>query len=95
MNRPALRLVGALLALVAAAAVLAVTVAGLVGLVVALVLTEPWSQGRIVAASMTVAGLALLLVAHILDHQALPRAHAHVQAVSVGLVATVASRGRR
>ena len=95
MNRPALRLVGALLALVAAATVLAVTVAGLVGLVVALVPTEPWSQGRIVAASMTVAGLALLVVAHILDDQALPRAGAHIQAVSAGLVATVASRGRR
>ena len=95
MNRPVLRLAGALLALVATAAVLAVTAAGLVGLAVALVLTEPWSQGRIVAAALTTAGLAMLVIAHLLDHQALLRAVSGVWAVSVGLAAVVASGGRR
>ena len=74
MNRPALRLAGALLALVAAAAVLAVTAAGLVGLAVALVLTEPWSQGRMVAAGFLTTGVALLLAAHVLDQHAVANA---------------------
>jgi len=95
MNRRALRLAGALLALIAAAAVLAVTAAGLVGLAVALVLTEPWSQGRVVAAALMTAGLALLVVAHLLDHQALLRALSGVRAVSASLAAVVASGGRR
>ena len=95
MNRPALRLAGALLALVAASAVLAVTAAGFVSLAVAVVLTEPWSQGRVVAAALITAGLALLVVPHLLDHQALLRALSGVRAVSTSLAAIVASGGRR
>ena len=95
MNRRLLRLVGALLALVAVVAVLAVTLTGLVGLLLALVLTGPWSPGRLVAASMTTGGLALLVFARLLDPQAVPHALDRVRAVSASLAATVASRGRQ
>ena len=95
MKRRAVRMAGALLALFAAAAVLASTAAGLVGLAVALILAEPWSQGRMVAVALTTVGLALLVVAHLLDHQALLRALSGVRAVSAGLAAVVGSGGRR
>ena len=95
MNRPALRLTGALFALVAAAAVLAVTVAGFVGLAVAVVLSDPWSHGRIAAAGFLVAGLVLLLLAHVVDRQALHRAGVSARSVASQLVVTVVSAGQR
>ncbi len=95
MNRRPVRLVVALLALIVGAAVLAVTAAGLVGLVVGLVLTEPLSQGRIVSASLVTAGAALLVLVHLLDRHALPRSVGHVRATVADLAATVASGGHR
>lgn len=89
------RLIGAVVALGAAAFVLVVTAAGLVGLLFALVLTNPFSHGRMVAATFTAAGLGLVLLAQLLDPQAVPRALAWGRAVSAGLALTVASRGRR
>ncbi len=94
MNRPVLRLAGALVALATAISVLAVTVAGVVGLAVALVLTEPWSQGRMVAAAFLTAGLVLLLVAHVLDRHAVPHAAGRARVFASGLLNTVASGGR-
>ena len=94
MNRPALRLVGALLALIAAAAVLAVIAAGLIGLAVALVLTEPWSHGRMVAAGFLTAGLALLMTAHVLDRHAVPNTAKRAGVVASGLLDIVTSGGR-
>ena len=88
------RLAVAFLALTAAAAVLAVTVAGLVGLAVALFATEPWSQGRVIAAGFLTAGLVLLLLAHALDPQAMPNAAQRARATAAGLLHTVASGGR-
>ena len=68
---------------------------GLIGLLLTLVLTEPWSQGGIVAATMTAAGVALLLVAHALDREALPRAVTASRTVSAGLALTVRTGGRQ
>jgi hypothetical protein len=95
MNRRPVRLVVALLALTVGAALLVGTAAGLVGLVVGLVLSEPLSQGRIVSAILVTAGAALLVLVHLLDPHALPRSLGHVRATVADLAATVASGGHR
>lgn len=69
MNRP---LVSVLLVL-AAAVVPFVLVSGVVGLVLGFVLGYPLSVGQVRALVLVVAGAGLLLVAHLLDRQALAR----------------------
>ena len=95
MNRRPVRLVVALLALTVGTAVSAVTAVGLVGLVVRLVLSEPLSQGRIVAATLTVTGAVLLVLVHLLDRHALSRSIGQLRARVAVLAATVASGGHR
>ncbi len=94
MNGPGLRLAGALLALISAATVLAVIATGLIGMAVALVLTEPWSQGRMVAAGLLTGGLVLLLAAHVLDRHAVPNGAVRARVVAAGLLDIVAAGGR-
>lgn len=93
MNRPAVRVASALLAFAVAGFVLVVTAAGLLGLVVTLVTAQPIGQGRTVAATITAAGVGLLLLAHVLDPRAVPSAITRARAVSSDLAAVVASRG--
>ena len=95
MNRRPVRLVVAVLALTVGAALLVGTAAGLAGLVVGLVLSEPLSQGRIVSAILVTAGAALLVLVHLLDPHALRRSLGHVRATVSALAATVASGGHR
>ena len=95
MNWTALRLAGALLALVAAGFVLAVTAVGLVGLAVAVLHTDPWTQGRMVGAGLLTAGLMLLLVAYLLDRRSLHCAVTGSRSVVSHLVTTVVSAGQR
>jgi hypothetical protein len=61
---------------------------------VALVLTEPWSHGRMVAAGFLTGGLVLLLAARVLDRYAVANAAARARVVASGLLDTVASGGR-
>ena len=95
MNRRAVRLVGALLGLLASAAVVAVTLSGVVRLGLAVVLGPALGQGQTVAAVMMAAGVALLLLTHGLDRLALPRALATTRTFGSGLAGGVASGGRR
>jgi hypothetical protein len=95
MNRPPVRFAAAVLALVLGAAVVAVTAAGLIGLALALVATQPLSSGRVTAAGIFTAGLVLLVLVQVLDRHALPGAVERARAVTVQLVGTVASAGRR
>ena len=95
MTRRAVRLVGGLVGLLASAAVVAVTLAGLVCLGLAVILGLPVGQGQTVAAVMMTAGVALLLLAYGLDRLALRRALATARAVAFRLAGLVASGGRR
>ena len=95
MNRRPVQLVVALLALTVGAALLVGTAAGLAGLVVGLVLSEPLSQGRVVSAILVTAGAVLLVLVHLLDRHAVSRSVVHVRGVAAGLAATVASGGHR
>lgn len=85
----------AALALVLAAVVAGVAVVGLLGLLAGLVLTEPMSQGRTVAAALAITGGGLLLVVYAVDPYALRRAVARSQCVIAQLIATVTAAGRR
>jgi hypothetical protein len=88
------RLAGALLGL-AAAVVVPVLVAGLLVLVVVVLVTEPWSRGRMVSATFIAAGLALLVVFSLLDLHGMSRLLAQVRRRGFELLATVASGGRQ
>lgn len=72
MNRPPAQLVTMLLIL-AAAVIPAVTVTGLVGLVLGLILDYPLGVGQVRALALIMAGAGLLLITHLLDRQAIAR----------------------
>lgn len=94
MNCRLLRTAAALLMLAAGLAVVTVTAAGLLALLVAMTLTAPLSQGRVVAATMATAGLVLLVATHALDPYALRRALDRAGTVASQLVTTVTAAGR-
>jgi len=73
MNRRPTGLAVALLAVLAAAVVPAVSEVGVVGLVRGLALNYPLGLGQIRALVLTAAGLGLLLLIHLLDRQAIAR----------------------
>jgi hypothetical protein len=88
------RLTRALLGL-AAAVLVSLLVPGLLVLVVVVLVTEPWSRGRMVSAAFIAAGLALLVVFSLLDPHGMSRLLAKARRRGSELLATVASGGRR
>lgn len=95
MNRPAVRLTAALLALAAGAGVLAVVVVSVVHLLTDLATGRHLSQGETVAGVMLAVGVVGLVLVGCCDRPGFAQILAHGPSVFRSLLGTVIARGRR